>query len=554
MTQSRRAFLKQTSALATVGVLTHIPLRTLWGARAVDIFPEQDETLLRELALIAVDAARAAGAGFADVRVSTGRRVMLFFEHFTGSGLDEMQPPALLVTTGYGVRALLDGAWGFAGGHGLTPDEITAVARAAVAEAKSNRPRRARTLELAPTPVVRPPRWVSAIEQDPFTVPLKEQADLALAALATGRSVAGLERLSLTFRWVRSNRVFASTEGSLIIQQLELAYPTGSVRAYGKPGEVDSVQTAGASLRSGSYGYEALSGIDVGTAMREAAERAVALAVDMAKNPPTSVEVGRYDVVLARQALGSALVSTLAPALNLERALGYQANQGGTSFAAPPEEMLGSYQVGSKLLTVSGDRSQPRSPATVGWDDEGVKPEEYTFVRHGVIMDYHTNRQMGPRLRGWYERRREPVRSHGCAALVGSLLPILATPNLRVTPGAGNTTVEDLIADTKRGFYIRSASGGSDQQYLNTQFGVGASAAQEIVNGKLGGYVRDFAFQFITPQFWKSLDALGGEASMGQQKFISPAPDPDRMTTYIAVQSVPARFREVNVINTGRTA
>lgn len=554
MSPTRRVFLKSASALATAGVLTHLPLRTLWASSPAELLPEDDEALLRELALVAVDAARAAGAGFADVRVSTGRRVLLRFEHLTNTSSDVMQPPALFLSAGYGVRALVDGAWGFAGGSGFTHDEIRNVAHAAVEEARSNRPRRARTLELAPTPAVRPPRWVTPIEKDPFTVPLNEQADHALAAISAGRAVRGLERLTLTLIWARSTRVFASTEGSLISQQFHLAAPSGEVSAYGKAGELDTVQEAGVSLPRGGYGYEAISATDVGAAMRNAAERAVELAVDMARNPPESVDVGRYDLVFARQAVGSILATTLAPALNLERALGYQANQGGTSFAAPPEEMLGTYQVGSKLLTITGDRSQERSPATVGWDDEGVKPEEYTFVQDGVVVDYHTNRQMGPKLGWWYQRRGEPVRSHGCAALAGALLPVLATPNLRLAPASENTTVEDLIADTKRGFYIRSSSGGSDQQYLNTQIGLRSSSVQEIVKGKLGGYVSNMAIQFITPQFWKNLDALGGPRSTGQQMFIPPAPDPDRMTTYIAVQAVPARVRAVNVINIGRTA
>ena len=61
----------------------------------------------------------------------------------------------------------------------------------------------------------------------------------------------------------------------------------------------------------------------------------------------------------AREAVAYLLVVTVAEALNLERALGYRANQDGTSFAAPPQAMLGSYHVGTPLLTVHADRSRP---------------------------------------------------------------------------------------------------------------------------------------------------------------------------------------------------
>ncbi|HSH64978.1 MAG TPA: DNA gyrase modulator, partial [Bacteroidia bacterium] len=42
-------------------------------------------------------------------------------------------------TYGFGVRALVDGAWGFAASRDLTREEVMRVARQAVAQARANR-------------------------------------------------------------------------------------------------------------------------------------------------------------------------------------------------------------------------------------------------------------------------------------------------------------------------------------------------------------------------------------------------------------------------------
>lgn len=559
MNPSRRSFLQQTSAMAAAGLLSRVPLRALWSQTPNGLLPPPDEPLLRELALKAVDAARAAGASFADVRVSVARAVSVFADY--GGTVPYMAPPSLSSRVGCGVRAVVDGAWGFMGSYDLTPDGVTRVAQAAVTRARANRPRHPRTLELAPAPRVNEGNWATPIEQDAFNISIREQGDLQLAALAQAAQVPEIQLAGCAFYWGRSHRVFASTEGSLIVQRLDQAYPRAWVSVWGPGGDEAYLATERVeTFRIGGYGYEAVAGANLVVELRQAAERALARA-----RPPVApipAEVGRYDLVCSREAVAHLLASTVAQALNLERALGYLANTEGTSFAAPPDVILGTYRVGSPLLTVRGDRSRPHAPGTVGWDEEGVKPDEYTFIQEGVVVDYHTNRQTAVALADWYRQRGETVRSHGCAGNSGQTLPKLQLPNLTMQPGRSEVSVEDLIAGTKRGFYLRGRPfGDSDQQLLNTQYA--GRRVQEIRDGKLGRPVKDLAFQFITPQFWKNLDGLGGAAS-GGLSFADAMPwrkgedaDPLAFLDQIAnvgVWAVPARFREVNVLNVGRIA
>jgi TldD protein len=552
MTASRRTFLQQLSSAAALGLLSQVPGRRLWAMAPGELVPEWDEALLRELALEAVGAARGAGATFADVRVTGGQRLEI------QGGFDKrrrrapgMSGPSLALMIGYSVRAIVDGAWGFAAGDELGRDAVVQTARAAVARARANRPRRPRALELAPVPKVADGRWVAPIAKDPFAVAAGAQADLQLEALAAAAALPEVQAAELEFAWQRTTRVFASSDGSLLAQRVALALPRASVVARAGdqyPSESASIE----GFEPGAYGYEAVARVNLPEELRRTAERAV----ERSKRggiPPSSVEVGRYDLVLGPGAMAAVLVKTIAEALNAERALGYRANHAGTSFAAPTADVLGRYRVGSSLLTVRADRTRPQGAATVGWDDEGAPSEAFTLVQDGVIVDYLTDRQCASELGASYRSRGEVVRSHGCALGAGQVRPGVRLPNLALAPGKAQVSLDDLIADTRRGFYLEDVSGSTDQQVLSGQFG--ASGVRAIRNGKVGAQIKDFAFQFVTPELWKGLDALGGPATVAtalQSTGLWPY-DPLQLP-FASVSTVPGRFRQVNVLNTGRTA
>lgn len=545
MPSSRRWFLKQASSAAALGLLTQIPLKRLWALTPRDLVAPSDEALLRELALKAVDVARATGATFADVRVTDYQDVTVGSKFERESNRRPwMSAPHVLTVAGYGVRALVDGAWGFAAGYELTPDAVERAARAAVARARANRPLDRKILELTPAARIDNGRWATPIEDDPFARPFGEQGDMQLAALNAAVNVRSVTHASATFIWTRHDTVFASTEGALFFQRRDSASPAAGVMvSQGPPHTIayGSVTT----LKSGGYGYEALADTKLVPELRAAAEEADTRS--KALRPPKPAEVGRYDVVFSGRMVGTMLAQTVGEALNLERALGYRANAEGTSFIAPPLSMLGELRVGSPMLTVHADRSQPHARATVGWDDEGVKPEAYTLIEQGVVTDYHTDRQTAPELAPWYTRHGRAVRSHGCAVGAGRERPRVGVPNLTMEPGPGSATEDDLIADTKRGIFVNAYfSGGPDQQLLSTQYVIEYGQTWEIRNGKRGERIEGMAVQFITPQFWKNIDALGGKTSMVKSGALVGGGHS------VAVNAVPARVRQVNILNVGR--
>jgi len=72
--------------------------------------------------------------------------------------------------------------------------------------------------------------------------------------------------------------------------------------------------------------------------------------------------------------------------------------------------------------------------------------------------------------------------------------------------------LDDLVAATAKGILIAGRGSYSiDQQRYNFQFG--GQVFIEVRDGKLVGMLKDVAYQGRTPEFWNSMDMLGGAES-----------------------------------------
>jgi TldD protein len=91
-----------------------------------------------------------------------------------------------------------------------------------------------------------------------------------------------------------------------------------------------------------------------------------------------------------------------------------------------------------------------------------------------------------------------------------------------------------------------------DHQRYNFSFS--GQAFYEIKGGKVVGMLRDVAYQAVTPVFWNSMDMIGGKSSyMMGASFFDGKGQPGQIGS-VSHGCVPARFRNANVINTGRKA
>jgi TldD protein len=486
--------------------------------------PREGDPVARAVALTAVQVARDAGATYADVRVDAAINQ-------TVGVWDHAAPWPVMYSDDflYGVRVIANGQWGFAGGQDPSPDAVARVARRAVHQATVDAAGRASPVVLAPAPAVPDGTWETPIEIDPFTVSIADQQAALAAGIDAALKVKGVKAASATLDFSRVVRTFASSEGSFIVQTLYRAYPGGGVHAVLANDPRQWVGRQVATLEPAGGGFEVVRAAGLADGFAAAAHAVVAGA------SPRRLDVGRYDVVVSASVMASLVGGTLGRAASLDRASGRDASFGGTSFAAPPNTILGGDPLASHLVTITANRSMPRGLATVRWDDEGVEPEEFPIIAAGNLVDYLTTRESAPSLGWWYDKHGRPVRSHGCAMGGGLETPMEGSPNLVMRPGSSAVSVDDLIRDVKKGvFFSDDGGGGTDVQVLNGRWS--ATAAQEIRNGKLVGYVRDVAMEFRTPELWKSLDAVGGAASAESCG-----------CGVRTVRAVPGRFRQVRV-------
>ena len=178
-----------------------------------------------------------------------------------------------------------------------------------------------------------------------------------------------------------------------------------------------------------------------------------------------SVEAGRYDLVIDPSNLWLTIHESIGHATELDRALGYEANYAGTSFATL--DKLGSLRYGSDLMHVTGDRTVEHGLATIGYDDEGVAGQSWDIVRDGVLVGYQLDRSMAhlhPEL--------NDGRSNGCAyADSPGHIPIQRMANVSLQPAADGPDTDGLIGQVERGIYVvGDRSWSIDMQRYNFQF------------------------------------------------------------------------------------
>ena len=539
MPLNRRDFLVGTSAAAAAAALG-VPR----GASALlptGPLPAPGDPAIRALAMRALDAAKSDGAQYADVRIAQNRSQFVATRERRVQGLADSE------TFGAGVRALVGGAWGFAATSDLSPDGVAAAARQAVAQAKANRAAQVRPHQLAPVQPTASGEWKSPIKVDPFDVPVADKVALLIAANEAAMKVKGVRFVNSGMNFLREEKTFASTDGTFTVQTLYRTTPSMNVTAVAADNS-DFQSRQATDIAPRGLGYEHVTSADlVGNATRWANEAAEKLGAK-------PVEVGRYDLILDPTHLWLTIHESVAHPTELDRVLGFEANYAGTSFLTPPEKILGQLKYGAPIMNIRADRDQVGSLAACGWDDEGVKPETYDIIKDGIVVDYQTTREQAPYLDWWYKKSGKAVRSHGNSyAQSWADVQFQRMPNVSLLPGEKDLVWEDLISATDRGIAIvGNGSFSIDQQRYNAQFG--GQLYYEIKGGKIVGMLKDVAYQMRTPEFWGALDMLGGQRSYFLGGSSNDGKGQPSQSNAVSHGCVPTRHRQINVINTGRTA
>src|SRR5262249_31010992 len=103
---------------------------------------------MKELADVALDAAKGKGASYADIRINRYRRQFIF------SREDRIENTVSLDALGFGLRVLVDGVWGFAAASRVDKDTVARMAATAAATARANKVLQKEPVVLVPVPAV----------------------------------------------------------------------------------------------------------------------------------------------------------------------------------------------------------------------------------------------------------------------------------------------------------------------------------------------------------------------------------------------------------------
>lgn len=448
---------------------------------------------------------------------------------------------------GFAVRVVHDGAWGFASGVALTVEEAGRVAETAVGVARVAAAMTTDPVELAPEPVYRDVEWVSAYRIDPFAVPTAEKAELLVDWTQRLRTGASVDHATAHVLQVHECKFYADLAGTRTTQQRVRLHP--GFEAMGTGADVfDSMASIAPPVGRG-WEYLTGSGEEAWDWDAELAQVPDLLAEKLAA---PSVEAGRYDLVIHPSNLWLTIHESIGHATELDRALGYEANYAGTSFATP--DLLGTLAYGSPIMNVTGDRTQPHGLATVGWDDEGVAAQQWDIVRDGTFVGYQLDRSMGPLHPELAGPDFPAGRSNGCAyADSPGHIPIQRMANVSLQPAPDGPSTEELIGRVERGIYVvGDRSWSIDMQRFNFQFT--GQRFYRIVDGKLAGQLRDVAYQATTTDFWRSMEAVGGPQTWVLGGAFNCGKAQPGQVAAVSHGCPSALFRDVRILNTTEEA
>jgi TldD protein len=479
------------------------------------------------LADAALTRARELGAGWADFRLERVRDGRVTVRD------GELEGASDYTDTGFSVRVVHDGTWGFAAQDDLTVDAAIGVAERAVESARMSRPISTERVELADEPVYPDGTWLSEYQENPFDVPDSDKAALLAGWSRTLLAAGGVNHADATVAFAQENKYYADLAGTVTTQQrvrLQAAVTAVRVDASG------AFETMRSLAPPVGRGWEYLSGAGWDWE-KELAQLPELLAEKMAAPTATA---GATDLVIAPSNLWLTIHESIGHATELDRALGYEAAYAGTSFAT--FDQLGVLQYGSSVMNVTADRTAQFGLGSVGYDDEGVAAQEWDLIRDGHLVGYQIDRRMAA-LKGL-------GRSNGCAfADSPGHVPLQRMANVSLRPADGGPTTEALIGAVDDGLYVLGDKSWSiDMQRYNFQFT--GQRFFRIRNGRLAGQVRDVAYQATTTDFWRSMEAVGGPSTYVLGGALNCGKGQPGQVAPVSHGCPAALFRSVRILNT----
>jgi TldD protein len=428
---------------------------------------------------------------------------------------------------GFGIRVLFQGAWGFACSSKVTKAEMEAVFGKAFRIAKASSKVKGEEIVFpSALPVI--DKYTTPISVDPFGVAPETKLDLLLKADEVIRKNKQVKISEAFMGSYKTEKTFASTEGSFIEQEIVECGAGISATAI-EGGEVQ-VRSYPNSFRGNfaTLGYEWIEKL----ALADRAERVAEEAVQLLSAMPCPSKI--TTLILDSPQLALQIHESIGHPIELDRILGTEASYAGTSFLKP--EMVGHFKYGSEWVNIVADATTPGGLGTFGYDDEGTKAQRVPIISNGILMNLLTSRETAHHLK---KESNGTMRADGW-----NRIPLIRMTNINLEPGAW--TLEQMIADTEEGLFLTTNRSWSiDDKRINFQFGT--EIGWEIKKGKLGEMVKNPTYTGITPKFWNSCDAIANRDHWQMWGTPNCGKGEPGQVAHVGHGTAPARFRNVQV-------
>jgi TldD protein len=476
---------------------------------------------LLEVAKQAVEAARKAGADYADARVVHEDSESITVRNQEMEGIDRS------TSEGIGIRVLVNGYWGFAATARMDEAEISRTADVAVHVARAAARLPMEPVRLSPVEPVTG-TWHSPMQQDPFEVPLQEKVALLVEATRRMQTVKGLAFAEGGIDLYRRRTFLATSEGTGVEQTIVHSGAGIEGSALGD-GELQR-RSFPNSFRGhiAAAGWEHIAKI----ALLEEAERTATEAVELlsAKGCPSEVTT----LVLDSGQVELQVHESIGHPLELDRVLGMEEAYAGSSFVRPEDR--GTLRYGSPLISITADATTSGGLGSFGWDDEGVPAQRVPLIVDGVFQEFISSRETASVIG---ETSSGSMRADGWQHL-----PLIRMTNINLEPREG--TLAEIIGDTKDGIFMATNTSWSiDDKRVNFQFG--CEIAWRIKDGTLTEMYRNPNYTGITPEFWGSCDAVGGREDWTLWGTPNCGKGQPGQIARVGHGTAPARFRDVRV-------
>ncbi len=380
---------------------------------------------------------------------------------------------------GAGIRAFVNGAWGFSCTNNLDKRSLQKTAKTAVKMAKAIPQKMKHQFELK-----LPKSAVASVEipakKRVTDVPIDEKVAYVLA-LDNSAKESSPKVVNTTERYSDATGVLVvcNSNGTYVETRTNVALAIVAVFA-----QEGGVRQQGLEVEAGTGGYEIVETERARQLGTKAADKAVRLL--KAKTAPA----GKFVAVLDPRLAGVFIHEAFGHACEADTVLA------GSSIL---EDKIGA-KVGADVVTVIDDPTLKGSFGYFPYDNEGTPARPKSLVENGVLKEFMHNLETASRMN---------AKPNGSArAETYQNIPIVRMSNTYIAPG--DWTFEEMIEDTRKGIYAK----GSIYGYVNSakgQFMFKPEEAYLIQNGEVTSLLREAAISGLILEVLKNIDALGDD-------------------------------------------